>query len=420
MSAPSRAAAPPLMHIVRQHAEEAASLYTSRRRLLSAPDVRLSDLARHDKRLVAHLDGLQVAGEDGVRAAEQALESPGAGTVFTAGVMALQSRREPLLQRLVALAGEDAEVARGLRSALGWVAPQHLRGTTKALLDAPSASARELGLAACAMHGVLPAATALAWAGDESAALRARALRYLGETAVQGGLAPCLRALEDEDARCRFNAARSAALLGNRTESTAALAQLASAPGAFQRQALCLLAQMLSVADAHRLLQPLAQQPPLARLLIQGMAAAGNPVYVPWLIRQMDDPKLTRVAGEAFWLVTGANLNALGLDRPQPEMPEPEGDEAIAMDEDDGLAWPDAGKVAAWWQRQGPRFSAGTRYFAGETLSVDHCLSVLRQGYQRQRRAAGEHLSLLQPGSVFFPLAAPAWRQERQLAPPIG
>ena len=52
----------------------------------------------------------------------------------------------------------------------------------------------------------------------------------------------------------------------------------------------------------------------------------------------------------------------------------------------------------------------------GELPTPAHCLQVLATGYQRQRLAAAEHLSLLTPGTPLFNVAAPAWRQQRLLA----
>ena len=157
------------------------------------------------------------------------------------------------------------------------------------------------------------------------------------------------------------------------------------------------------------------------RALIRGIGAAGDPHYVPWLIQQMSDLKLTRLAGESFSLITGLDLAALDLERKPPENDEfgpnddPD-DNNVAMDEDDSLPWPEPDKIAAWWQTHGARFAPGTRYFVGEPPSTAHCRSVLKTGFQRQRIAAAEYLCLLQPGTPLFNVAAPAWRQERLLA----
>ncbi len=48
--------------------------------------------------------------------------------------------------------------------------------------------------------------------------------------------------------------------------------------------------------------------------------------------------------------------------------------------------------------------------------TVPYCKQVLREGTQRQRAVAALLRCLLQPGTLLFPTAAPAWRQQRLLA----
>ncbi|MEM9496436.1 MAG: hypothetical protein AAGA28_00830 [Pseudomonadota bacterium] len=92
-------AVPVLEDIVRQHAEEAAHLWTIYDEALRHPDDNPDmDEERLDRlvdRLDAHLDGLRVAGEDGKRiAAERYEEYPEAGELFV--VQILSAKREVL------------------------------------------------------------------------------------------------------------------------------------------------------------------------------------------------------------------------------------------------------------------------------------------------------------------------------------
>ncbi|MEL6682908.1 MAG: hypothetical protein AAFQ09_09715 [Pseudomonadota bacterium] len=68
---------PVLENIVRQHAEQAAFLWTVYDRALlnpeENPDMDADRLARVVEQLEAHLDGLRVAGPDGLRIAEERL-----------------------------------------------------------------------------------------------------------------------------------------------------------------------------------------------------------------------------------------------------------------------------------------------------------------------------------------------------------
>jgi hypothetical protein len=52
----------------------------------------------------------------------------------------------------------------------------------------------------------------------------------------------------------------------------------------------------------------------------------------------------------------------------------------------------------------------------GSAPAREHCLQVLKEGYQRQRMAAAEYLCLIAPGTSLFNTRAPAWRQQRWLA----
>ena len=80
-------AVPVLPHILRQHAEQAAFLWTAYDRALLFPEenpemdeTALADLV---DRLEAHLDGLRIAGAEGMRVAEERFaEYPEAGELF--------------------------------------------------------------------------------------------------------------------------------------------------------------------------------------------------------------------------------------------------------------------------------------------------------------------------------------------------
>ena len=171
----------PILAVVQQHQEEAASLRSTRQFLIAAPHVRLHHLRRLDDRIAAHLDGLAVAGELGSRLCEAALESPGIGEVFAATVRAIEDRSAQSLARLMSLAEAEPACQTGLLSAFGWVSATSLRGITKQLLDSPSAFQRQVGLAACGLHQV-DAGPALDGAlRDPDVVLRRRGLQLAGE-----------------------------------------------------------------------------------------------------------------------------------------------------------------------------------------------------------------------------------------------
>jgi uncharacterized protein (TIGR02270 family) len=411
----------PIPSIVHQHAEEATVLRHVRSRAVRAPDLGFFQLARLDERIAAHLDGLLVAGRYGMNLAIAGLDEPGTGEYFVAAALAIENRDAASLENVLSCCSAISSARLGVTSAFGWVSAASLRGITQSLLNSEDPFRRQVGIAACGMHRVDPGEALVAALNDADPALRTCALRTAADVGRVELRAVCEEALANADPQCAFEAARAVALLGNRRGAAPALGKFTATPGSSRADALALLLKLQTPTEAHAVLKTLSEDPADIRLLIRGVGIAGDPRYVPWLIQKMQDPKLMRLTGESFSLITGLDLAWVDFEQSAPEgdqtgpTDDPDDDD-VAMDEDDGLPWPDAEKIAVWWQANGYRFTEGTRYFMGEPPSPAHCRVILKEGFQRQRIAAAEWLCLLQPGTPLFNTAAPAWRQQRWLA----
>jgi uncharacterized protein (TIGR02270 family) len=410
-----------IAEVVHQHADEAAGIWVRVDALAGAPHVRMSDQRRWHERLAAHLDGLAVAGDQGRPFCDSLLEEKLPGGIFVAAVRAIEEKEKNRIDRLIALASDAPEDRDALVAAFGWVEPAHLHGTVVHMLSSQNPFARVVGIAACAMHRVDPGLGSGSWLGDGEPIVRARALRAVGELGRRELLGTVIAAIADSDADCSFWAAWSAVLLGDRNRGVATLKRVGLADGPHRARAFRLALQALPVAEGHRMLQQLAGDEKQLRWLIQGSGIVGDPTYVPWLIKQMRQDKTTRIAGEAFSLITGADLAQLNLERTPPAgfEPGPNDDPEepdVDVDPDEGLAWPDPDRVARWWDANKSRFEPGSRSFAGAPVTCAHCLEALENGRQRQRTLAAHHLCLLEPGRPLFNTGAPAWRQQRLLA----
>jgi len=406
--------------VVQQHANEGADLWTSRSRLAAAPRATFFDLRRWDRRLSAHLDGVSVAADDGWRYCEAMLDQRSAGAVFVAAAVAIEAKQQERLDGLFALAEAAPETRDALASAFGWLERSHLRGTVAGLLKSDNAFKRSVGVAACAMHGVDPGLATGGWLKDVSPLVRARALRAAGEIGCVSVLAACAAAVADDDGDCQFWGAWSAVMLGDRHRGLDAMAGAGLADGPHRSGAFELALQVMSFDEGHAALQQLATSPGQLRWLIRGAGIAGDPAYLPWLMRHMAKDETARLAGEAFTLITGADIETLQLDRPRPDNAhtgpnENPDDENVEMDPDEGLPWPDPAGVQRWWDANAGRFEPGARSFMGASVTRAHCLDVLTRGLQRQRDLAARYLCLLDPGTPLFNTSAPAWRQQRLL-----
>ena len=407
--------------VVEQHADELATLWSVRDDLSSVGHARLRDLSRFDERIAAHQDGCVIGGDDALRVLTAQLAATSAGRVFAGAVVALDLSDRGATARCLALAEASPRARRGMKSALGWVGSDRLRGIVRDLLKAPSPVQRSLGLAACRLHGVGPGPALHAALIDGDTVVRAEAIR----TAValgQADLVPPPSSLANEgDAACQFWAAWSAVTLGNRGKALDTLANMALLPGPNRSRAFHCVLQAMSPSAGHGVLRRLAHDPTQLRWLIQGSGVAGDPDYVPWLVNHMANQKASRLAGEAFSLITGVDFANSGVEGERPENfesgPNDDPDDPnVDMDPDEGLPWPDPKKVEAWWAANSSRFQKGTRYFMGAPVARAHCIEVLKNGYQRQRMLAAHYLCLLEPGAPLFNTSAPAWRQIRQLA----
>lgn len=406
-------------HIIEQHAEEVAFLWLLRSYATHAPHYRLKDLAKLDNRVEAHLDGLRIAGPEGWNLCEQALKIGEAGEVFAAAMLALESKSLDRLTRILDIAAASPEASRGLISAFGWTDRSKLGGTVKHLLDSSVGFHQLIGIAACAMHREYPGPILENLVRDQhvDVPLRARALQMVGELKrreLYYELSDCFR---HEHAAIRFWAAWSAVLMGNRVEAVEVLKTFALTTAKQLPSALPVLLRAMPLANAHNFLKGLAQYPERQRDVIVGAGIVGDPLYIPWLIKQMEIPELARLAGASFCLVTGADIDYEDLDGNRPEgfesgpSEKPE-DENVALDDDENLPWPDPNKVQVWWQRRAHEFQTGIRYLLGAPITEAQCRKVLREGFQRQRAAAALELALINKDGILFEVRAPGWRQE--------
>lgn len=406
--------------VVDQHAAESAFLWILRNRLVAAPHMTLRSLARHDERVAAHLDGLRLAGDAGMSRCEALLLAGQEDALFPLAVLTAESGDMISMSRLLGLAESVPSMEHPLTCALGWASPTHLRGTVRALLASDAAFHRRVGITVCMMHGVSPGKAHEDALRSDDASLRSVALQAAGELGRLDFVSACDGCLQDEDATCRFQAARSCALLGERTRAIEVAALLAVHAGPFMERARVLAFVSAPLAVAHEMLRALASDGRRARSVVEGAGIAGDPVYVPWLLRQMEAPVMARLAAQAFSTITGVDLAATRMRAQEPptteQKPDDDPDDAdVKIDLDADLPWPDPERIAGWWEAHRHEYRPGEQYFMGKPLHPEHCASVLATGFQMQRRTAAFRFSMLAPGTRLFPTGAPAWRQERLL-----
>lgn len=411
---------------VLQHAEEASFLAVLRDYALRAPHYDLDHLGKLDNRLDAHLDGLRIAAPGGLKTLLTQLGPHAIGEMFASVVLAFEAGNAEVLSRLsdhLRSAMESAvETERGYLMALGWLDWEWVSPWIDRMLASPEPLFRRLGLAACGMHRHDPGPALLTGLSDTDPSVLARAARTAGELRRRD-LMPTIRThRQHKDTATRFWANWATAQMGDE-QALEPLRQFAEQPGEFQYRALCVLLAWQKREHSIAWIRQLLQNPEQRRIGIQAIGLLGDPVSVPWLIQQMSDLPHARVAGEAFSLMTGADLALLDLElQDLPDFDAGPNDDPedcnVDMDPDENLPWPDPQLIAAWWQAHGGDFQAGVGYVLGLQQRESSFQQALARGQQRQRIAAACGIARFRPTEVLFPTSAPAWRQKALLGEP--
>jgi uncharacterized protein (TIGR02270 family) len=406
---------PIIESIITQHAEEAAFLWLLRDTACHEPHYSLKDLAKLDDRVEAHLDGLRVAGDEGLSLYNKVWSMEDAGEIFAASELAFENSDPDHIDRVLKIAASTLELSRGVISALGWLPYDQASMHIGALLGAGNAELHRIGLAACVAHRRDPGGKLASAVDDKNPMLKARALRAVGQLGRIDLLPLVLSSLGAEDIDCRFSAAWSGALLGD-MQAIPALKFVAELDVPYREEAAKMALRRMDLQAAYGWQRELAQSPDSIRLAVIGSGVIGDPVSVSWLLEQMRIPALARVAGEAFAMITGVDIAYEDLEGEWPEGFEagptenPE-DEKVDMDPDENLPWPNPKLIEGWWHKNKQNFKNGVRYLSGKPISDEQCQHVLRYGYQRQRAAAAIELAMMHPGTPVFNVKAPGFRQ---------
>ena len=404
--------------IISQHYDEASFLWLLRDGAVSAPHYALKDLAKLDGRVKAHIDGLRIAGDPGWELIEQGLEQADAGGIFAAAVIAFESLQEDRMQLVVETGIAAPDLPRGLISALGWLNLEQALPLFSSLLVSEDSLAQSVGIGAAAVHRyALP--NMERYLKSDNADVRARAIRLAGQLGDRKYIPSVTSCLNDADETCRFRAAYAAVLLGAH-DGIEVLRHFAKSGGAFAEEAAELTGRALPLAESLAWHKVLAATPETLRLSLKVAGAMGDPVIMPWIMEQMHNPEMARVAGEAFTSITGVDIAYNDLEGELPEGFEagpndnPE-DENVAMDPDENLPCPDPALIVKWWGENQRRFKAGKRYLLGRPIASDTVQTALREGKQRQRAAAALEMVLLSPAQPLFEVRARGDLQKRAL-----
>lgn len=409
----------PIAHIIDRHVEDAAFLWLQREdACLVQPHYQLADLVALDNRLAANLDGVAVAGKFGLDVAvDQAMKYQAPGEIFVATWSAIWHSSGKHLDQMIALSEHSEECWQAMVSGLAWHPADVVEPFLSKMGNSDNLQLFLLAAEVKFQQGQCPDHLLKRLLAQTDPRFNELGLKAIGQLKLTHWLEKIRHFQIHENQTLQFWASWSTALLEDSSDLAALKAQVMTV-GQFAEQAIAVLACKMASPVFNELVRSLFSQPDQRLLALSGAGFSGDPLWVNGLLKYMDDPTLSRRAGEAFSMITGADLAYLDLDKDWPEgivtgPTESASDSNVDLDPDESLAWPDSHSIARWWQQRQHNYAVGSQYLCGKVVTGQQCLQVLEQGYQRQRRQAALRLAIL--GQPLFAVDAPAQVQQVRL-----
>lgn len=352
---------PALLDVLQEHLDEIDFLWEIRERYLFSHEWTLRELAAHEERIEAHLDGLRIGAGHAVDLARPALsaEEPGLATAATF-VMFAFLRRDLEDEVVRGFESGPAPARDGMRSALRHCDVRHVADALARLAEATSPpGVRAAAIDVRAFHRLAAPRDFDALFRDDDLHVRRLAWEAAGRF---GG--PWLRdafeaAQASESAALRRAALRASARMGEAAVVT--YCRTAQTP-----DALAFLGVVGDADDRPLLESAVRRGGPSATGALAGLGALGAIDAMPLLLDAMTDDALAHAAGRAFTRITGfGDIEAAT----PPPAPIDLDDDAID-DSEDGPP-PDPAKARAWWERASHRFTREGRWQSGLDVSRD-------------------------------------------------
>lgn len=337
--------------IVEQHAEDAAFLWSRRRREIDGPLLGEADIGRIDQRLDANLEGLFASGEAAWDMAKARFSDyPEAPELFVMACLALHwGSEKPLAEVIEAAASLGEAGTTGMSGAIARTPREQLRPFVAKWVDSRETMLKCLGLAAL-WHYRADAGPRLGdLIANGQAEVRIRALRLAGAMRRRDLVAAVSERLAADQPRERLAASAAACLLGAGHMALPVLDELLASASVPPAEVIDMRLLASSRTAAKSWLQKCLTEPSLRQPAIAALGVLGDRSVVPWLIERMGEPRSVWTAGLAWRDLFEVDFNDTDVFTVDPA---PLGD-GFAEIEETPLAVAD--RASAWWgEGRGP------------------------------------------------------------------
>jgi uncharacterized protein (TIGR02270 family) len=354
---------PAILDILEEHLTELDFLWEQRERFVFSPDWTLKELAAHEERAEAHLDGLRIGAANSVDIARPALtaDETGLATAATFVLMAydLLELEHEVLHALKTATPKSRD---GIRIGLRHSDIKRMVAELVELATSAEPAVRAAALDVLAFHRLPPPKGIPILLNDSDPHVRRLVYDAAGRFGGPWSYDVLRDALDGDSAALRLAALRASAKMGllGLDDSCRQACTRAQNP---VPEALEFLGVLGNAKDLPILMNAMTR-PELVGAALSGMGKLGSVAAIPVLLEAIDNDKLTHTAGRAFVRITGAK----DIEATKP-LPPPEGATEEEIQDWDSSFPPDPSKAGTWWEKAKGRFTAEGRWQAGFDVS---------------------------------------------------
>lgn len=385
----------PFYHLYEQHASEVAHLWGLWFGATMQPQYNPLRLAELEKRVFNHIAGLMHKPDWGWQACLDNLEFMAEGEVFAATQVAFRSYNTERIKYVVDTALASPPLYLGLLTALTWLPADICHPWLKKFFESKNLQHKLLALDACLFRNEDPGHYLMTMAKRADCVNDINLLQSIWKCVGNFKRKDVYELAELAKPENCFYSIRADILLGNEVPVDA-LRPFVFDNSEYREEATELAFRTLPQAQARNWISELAQSPGQKPWVIKATATLGDPRALGWLVNQMQEPIVARLAGYAFTQMTGVDI-AAGLEASSPYSLEQQLElDDIAMDEQEFLPWPNAQAIEAFVNANANKhLAAGERYCWGRKISKQDLQTLYDQGTQPARRAANYELALM-------------------------
>jgi uncharacterized protein (TIGR02270 family) len=406
-----------LMDVLEEHMDEAAFQWLLWERALLAPNYNLLETVELEERMLAHLDGLLEGGAPSVEMLlKPALDSKESIRVSAASFALLAGGAVGWETVLAKLQTDPTSQHAAIQRALELSENQQLSDWLLPLLKTADPALQATALEALVFRGEAPSELPRSILVSDEPRLKMALLSGGAPLPVNIRRELALQSLASPHAGVR-DAALEAGLLCGLRISWNACRQIVESGHPDSREAMILLALGGEEKDAMLLVEHL-ERPELRAQALWALGISGQLLSAEACLEYMSDAELGPLAGEAFSVITGLQLQgpyvlpAETHDQEEPVPLEEENlDDNLDPRPEDFLPRPNALAIADWWKKNQGSFQRRIRYLNGRPCDAEALLEALRHGPMRRRHVVARELAIRTRGSCLVPVRALTRRQ---------